>query len=60
VAFTYLKVKSAKLFTSGGLGLNNLVLFTSLDPHPSYDPPNTGFALSMPKVCMSPSALLEF
>jgi len=34
VAFTYLKVKSAKwqvpLFTSGGLGLKSLVLFTSL------------------------------
>ena len=34
MAFTYLKVKSAKcyLFTSGGLGLGlkNLVLFTSL------------------------------
>jgi len=32
VAFTYLKVKSVPLFTSGGLGLSvkNLVLFTSL------------------------------
>ena len=30
VAFTYLKVKSTKCFTSGGLGLNNLVLLKSL------------------------------